>query len=81
MGRILQTFGLQTKPILEAQSAPQVLGEYSPFAMPFQFAYVGRNEAISIPALQRCRNLLAGTIGAIPLELYRKSTNEEISSP
>jgi HK97 family phage portal protein len=81
MGRILQTFGLQTKPILEAQSAPQVLGEYSPFAMPFQFAYVGRNEAISIPALQRCRNLLAGTIGAIPLELYRKSTNEEIGSP
>jgi HK97 family phage portal protein len=81
MGRLLQTFGLQTKPLLEAQSAPQVLGEYSPFAMPFQFAYVGRNEAISIPALQRCRNLLAGTIGAIPLELYRKSTNQEIGSP
>ena len=36
MGRILQTFGLQSKPLLEAQSAPQVLGEYSPYAMPFQ---------------------------------------------
>jgi HK97 family phage portal protein len=81
MGRILQTFGLQTKPILEAQSAPQVLGEYSPYAMPFQYAYVSRTEAISVPALQRCRNLLAGTIGAIPLELYRKSTNEEIAPP
>ena len=81
MGRILQTFGLQTKPILEAQSAPQVLGEYSPYAMPFQYAYVSRTEAISVPALQRCRNLLAGTIGAIPLELYRKSTNEELGSP
>jgi HK97 family phage portal protein len=81
MGRILQTFGLQTKPILEAQSAPQVLGEYSPYAMPFQYAYVSREEALSVPALQRCRNLLAGTIGAIPLELYRKSTNEEIGSP
>jgi len=81
MGRLLQTFGLQTKPLLEAQSAPQVLGEYSPYAMPFQYAYIGRNEAISVPALQRCRNLLCGTIGALPLELYRKSTNEEIGSP
>jgi len=81
MGRILQTFGLQSKPILEAQSAPQVLGEYSPYAMPFQNAYIGRTEAMSVPALLRCRNLLAGTIGAIPLELYRKSTNEEIGSP
>ena len=81
MGRLLQTFGLQTKPLLEAQSAPQVLGEYSPYAMPFQVAYVGRNEAISVPAIQRCRNLSAGTIGALPMELYRKSTNEEIGSP
>jgi hypothetical protein len=47
MGRILQTFGLQTKPILEAQSAPQVLGEYSPYAMPFQYAYVSREEALA----------------------------------
>jgi YD repeat-containing protein len=49
--------------------------------MPFQYAYVSRTEAISVPALQRCRNLLCGTIGAIPLELYRKSTNEELGSP
>jgi HK97 family phage portal protein len=81
MGRLLQTFGLQSKPLLEAQAAPQVLGEYSPYAMPFQYAYVSREEALSVPALQRCRNLLAGTIGAIPLELYRKSTNEELGSP
>jgi len=81
MGRILQTFGLQSKPQLEAQAAPQVLGEYSPYAMPFQYAFVSRAEAMSVPALQRCRNLLAGTIGAIPLELYKKSTNEELGSP
>jgi len=81
MGRILQTFGLEPKPQLQAQSAPQVLGEYSPYAMPFQYAFVSRNEAMSVPALQRCRNLLAGTIGAIPLELYKKSTNEELGSP
>jgi HK97 family phage portal protein len=81
MGRILQTFGLQSKPLLEAQSAPQVLGEYSPYAMPFQFAYVGRTEAMSVPALARCRNLLAGTIGTIPLMLHKKSTGEMLGSP
>ncbi len=81
MGRILQTFGLEPKPQLQAQSAPQVLGEYSPYAMPFQYAFIGRSEAISVPALMRCRNLLCGTIGAIPLELYKKSTNEELGSP
>ena len=81
MGKILQAFGLESKPQLQAQSAPQVLGEYSPYAMPFQNAYIGRTEAMSVPALMRCRNLLAGTIGAIPLELYKKSTNEELGSP
>jgi HK97 family phage portal protein len=81
MGKLLQAFGLESKPLLEAQSAPQVLGEYSPYAMPFQYAYVSREEALSVPALARCRNLLAGTIGAIPLELYKKSTNEELGSP
>ena len=67
--------------IVEAQYAPQVLGEYSPYAMPFQFAYVGRTEALAVPALARCRNLLAGTIGTIPLELYKKSTGEELGKP
>ena len=81
MGKLLQAFGLEAKPQLQAQAAPQVLGEYSPYAMPFQYAYVSREDALSVPALQRCRNLLAGTIGAIPLELYKKSTNEELGSP
>jgi HK97 family phage portal protein len=81
MGKLLQAFGLEPKTQLQAQAAPQVLGEYSPYAMPFQYAYVSREDALSVPALQRCRNLLAGTIGAIPLELYKKSTNEELGSP
>jgi HK97 family phage portal protein len=81
MGKLLQAFGLEPKTQLQAQAAPQVLGEYSPYAMPFQYAYVSREDALSVPALQRCRNLLSGTIGAIPLELYKKSTNEELGSP
>jgi HK97 family phage portal protein len=81
MGILSRLTGATPKSDVEAQYAPQVLGEYSPYAMPFQFAYVGRTEAMGVPALARCRNLLAGTIGTIPLELYKKSTGEELGKP
>ena len=81
MGIFSRAVSPSKKSTVEAQYAPQVLGEYSPYAMPFQYSYVSREDALSVPALQRCRNLLAGTIGAIPLELYKKSTNEELGSP
>jgi len=81
MGLFSRLTGAAPTANVEAQYAPQVLGEYSPYAMPFQFAYVGRTEALGVPALARCRNLLAGTIGAIPLELYKKSTGEELGKP
>jgi len=81
MGILSRLTGATSSPTIEAQAAPQVLGEYSPYAMPFQFAYVGRTEAMGVPALARCRNLLAGTIGTIPLELYKKSTGEELGKP
>jgi hypothetical protein len=66
MGLFDRALQVQHRQLIEAQYAPQVLGEYSPYAMPFQFAYVGRTEALGVPALARCRNLLAGTIGTIP---------------
>ena len=81
MGILSRLTGATRAASIEAQAAPQVLGEYSPYAMPFQFAYVGRTEAMGVPALARCRNLLAGTIGTIPLELYKKSTGEELGKP
>jgi len=81
MGILSRLTGATPKSNIEAQAAPQVLGEYSPYAMPFQFAYVGRTEAMGVPALARCRNLLAGTIGTIPLELYKKPTGEELGKP
>jgi phage portal protein BeeE len=81
MGILSRLTGAAPKANVEAQYAPQVLGEYSPYAMPFQFAYVGRTEAMGVPALARCRNLLAGTIGTIPLELYKRSTGEELGKP
>lgn len=81
MGIFARLTGNTPKTDIQAQYAPQVLGEYSPYAMPFQFAYVGRTEAIGIPALMRSRNLLAGTIGTIPLCLFKKSTGEELGKP
>ena len=81
MGILSRLTGAAPKANVEAQYAPQVLGEYSPYAMPFQFAYVGRTEALGVPALARCRNLLAGTIGTIPLMLHKKSTGEMLGSP
>jgi HK97 family phage portal protein len=67
--------------ILEAQAAPQLMtdgfygyNQYYPTA-------VSRNMALSVPAIKRCRDLIAGTIAAIPLEYYKKSTGEHIASP
>jgi len=37
--------------------------------------------ACAIPSILRCRNLICGTIGSIPLELYSKSTGAELVSP
>jgi HK97 family phage portal protein len=40
-----------------------------------------RNYAMQVPAVNRCRNLIAGVISYLPLELYKKSTGEELASP
>jgi phage portal protein BeeE len=42
---------------------------------------VQRNEAMSVPSVARCRNLLSGVVGDLPLNLYRKSTGEELGNP
>jgi HK97 family phage portal protein len=42
---------------------------------------IDRMSAAQVPALLRCRNLICGIIGSIPLELYSKSTGAELTSP
>ena len=37
-----------------------------------------RQSAMSVPAIARCRNLIAQTIASIPLEMYNTKTGEEI---
>lgn len=40
---------------------------------------IDRRSAIQVPAVKRCRDLIAGTIGALPLDLY-DAQREQVSS-
>jgi len=42
---------------------------------------VNRLQAMSVPVVANCRNLIASTIAGIPLELYDRTTGEEIPAP
>lgn len=66
------------KPDLLAQYAPQVMnvGLTNSF-----MTNISRSSALEIPSVMRARNLICSTIASMPLELYRKSTGEEIGKP
>ena len=88
---LLETLGLRAK---AAPTNPTVLAQLNPPVMDAPFgtywgagSYGGynnyansilRQDAASVPAIARCRNLIAGTIASIPLETYLTSTGEEI---
>jgi hypothetical protein len=67
--------------ILEAQAAPQVMGENLPSIYSSFTLRVSRKEAMSVPAVARARNLICGTVASIPLEYYSKKTGEEDCIP
>ena len=79
MGFFRNLIGLEDKSTIKAQLAPPVVADpfnyYSQFT-PFQS--VGRDEAISVPSVMRCRNLIATTIGTMELKTYSKATKEEL---
>lgn len=77
--------GLPDKAI-NAQLTPPVMGSnlgtsFNSYFTPTVFAPVSRNEAMSVPAMARARNLICGVIGTIPLELFDKKTGEKIDAP
>lgn len=88
---LLETLGLRVK---LAASNPSVLAQLNPPVMDAPFgSYYGagsyggynnyanailRQDAASVPAIARCRNLIAGTVASIPLETYSMSTGEEL---
>jgi HK97 family phage portal protein len=65
---------------LIAQYDPQVLS--TPLLTSLVPAMsMSRELALEVPSVARARNLICATIAAMPLELYRKSTGEEIGKP
>jgi HK97 family phage portal protein len=67
--------------VIEAQYAPQVMGENMPSLYNAIFARVSRHDAMSVPSVARARNLICGTVASIPLEYYKTSTGEVITPP
>jgi HK97 family phage portal protein len=86
---LLQTLGI-TKKDVTAQLAPAVMsqgygaGVYSYgglYATGNGAPFMDRFTALQVPAVNRCRNLIAGVISSIDLELYKKSTGVKMESP
>jgi len=64
--------------VIEAQYAPPVMSDTYQYQIPYQLLTVDRLSALSIPAVSRCRNLIANTIAAMELTLELKRTDEDI---
>jgi len=78
--RFLTPASKQT-PEVKAQYAPSVMTDGFSYLTPQFLPKVERDVAMSLPAIIRARNIIAGTIAGIPLHLYRKSTDERLGSP
>ncbi len=88
---LLETLGLRARAV---PSQPSVMAQLNPPVMDQPFgtywgagSYGGynnyansilRQDAASVPAIARCRNLIAGTVASIPLETYSMTTGEEL---
>ena len=86
---LLQTLGI-TKKDVTAQLAPALMNQgYGAGVFSFGGLYgssngapmMDRYTALQVPSVARCRNLIAGVISSIDLELYKKSTGAELESP
>ncbi len=66
---------------LLAQYAPTIMGENLNSLFNYVMPRVQRNEAMSVPSIARCRNLLSSVVADLPLNLYRNSTGEELDNP
>jgi HK97 family phage portal protein len=67
--------------VVEAQYAPQVMGENIFSLNSAIMPRITRKEAMSVPSVARARNLICGTVASIPLEYYNKKTGEVIAPP
>ena len=67
--------------VVEAQQAPQVMGENLPSLYNAIALRVSRKDAMSVPSVARARNLICGTVASIPLEYYNNRTGEVMAAP
>lgn len=63
---------------IKAQEAPAILSDPFAYYTPFSAFTIDRAEAITIPSVVRCVNLIKGIIGSMELKTYAKATDEEI---
>jgi HK97 family phage portal protein len=86
---LLQTLGLSKKDVT-AQLAPALMNQgYGAGVFSYGGMYGSGNDApfmdryiaLQVPSVARCRNLIAGVISSIDLELYNKKTGKELESP
>ena len=86
---LLQTLGISKKDVT-AQLAPALMNQgYNAGVFSYGGLYgsgngapfMDRYLALQVPSVARCRNLIAGVISSIDLELYKKSTGAELESP
>lgn len=87
---LLQTLGIRstTTPKVEAQYAPAIMDTsygYGYFntgsANGIGLNSITRDYAIQVPTVKRCRDLIASVIAPLSLELYNKTTGEELGKP
>ena len=84
---LLSALGITKKTeTVQAQNAPAIMdtaygyGSFTTGVGNFPGG-LDRNLAMQVPAVSRCRNLIAGVISYLPLELYKKSTGAELPKP
>ena len=81
---LLSALGITNNKTVQAQYAPAVMNDgygFGTVGNSFGFGPMDRSLAMQVPAVARCRNLIAGVISYLPLELYNKTTGEELGSP
>ena len=69
---------LTAKNKIEAQYAPMVVPDTQGLLTLTSQVAISRNEAMSVPAVARCRNLIAGVISSMSLETELKATDEKV---
>jgi len=57
------------------------LNSWNDYGMGYDPIGIDLGSAMQVPTVAKCRNLICGVIGGIPLELYNKTTGEELGSP